>query len=150
MKGIKTLILILCISWGAYAQQMNEYTYSIQLGTNQSKGVEIRGEFQDWYSSFYWESIIIDKSSAINWGFEIGLYNEINNFTVFYGINLGILRKESNKPVYGANIELDYNITRSAYIGLKVNYSRYQDSPRYQDIQTKELLRPLFKIGYKF
>lgn len=137
------------ITWGSYSQKY-DYKYSIHLGSEYSKGLEIRGEFDNWYMAFYAESMILENKNVSIWGAELGLFNKINDVTILYGFNIGILRAEASKPLYGVNLGLDYNVNENFFIGLKLNYSGYLERSDNKEITTEKLFRPMIKIGLKF
>lgn len=148
MKKYIALIIMLLLSYIANAQYKT--TFSGFTDFNFSKGVEIRGEFENWYLGFQAENLYIDREQSLNWGFSLGCYEDLNRFTWFYGVRVGFVVLDSSKPSFGVETELDYNINDNVYIGVRGAYDLYLDSPNVQTPQSYELIRPFIKIGYKF
>lgn len=147
---MKKLLLVLVFTcFGASAQDL--ITFSFEYGTLESKGFEIRKELDGVYVGLFAENLTNDDEIMFNWGINTGFSTGLRSFKLFYGANAGLIKRTaygSNKQQYfniGANVELDYNITESFFVGLKGKLDTYEaDSTR------EFLIRPVFKIGYKF
>ena len=148
MKKYIALIIMLLLAYIANAQYKT--TFSGFTDFKFSKGVEIRGEFENWYISFQAENFIIEKQYAFNWGFSVGSFENIDRFDIYYGLRVGFLILDGSKPVYGIEIELDYNIKENVYIGLKCVYDLYLYADELDTPKSKSIIRPMLKIGYKF
>ena len=149
MKTIKTLILILGFCYGANAQYNTSFSAYSDL--NFSKGVEIRGEFEDWYIGFQAENYIQDKEYFFNWGFSVGVLKQYENFDMLGGGRVGFITvNNTKKPLFGIETEIDYKISDNFFIGVRGSYDMYFDSPNIETPTSKKVLRGFIKAGYKF
>lgn len=149
MRGIKTLAIIMLVTWGSYAQ--SDIKFSVYSSLDFSKGFEIRGDFEDWYMAFQLESFLKNKETFLNWGGSIGIIKEVNSFDYLGGIRAGfmIVDKQS-KPSFGLEAEVDYNINENVFIGLRCAYDACLHSPDVETPTSKKMLRGFIKIGLKF
>ena len=147
---MKYLLIITTVLFSYSINAQYKTTFSAYTDLNYSKGFEIRGEFKNWYLGFQAENLYVDKEYALNWGFSIGCYEDLNRFTWLYGIRVGFIVLDGSKPSFGVETELDYNINESVYIGVRGAYDMYLDSPNVETPQSYSLIRPFIKIGYKF
>lgn len=147
---MKYLLIIITFLFSYSINAQYKTTFSAYTDLNYSKGFEVRGEFENWYLGFQAENLYVDKEYALNWGFSIGCYEDLNRFTWLYGIRVGFVVLDSSNPSFGIETELDYNINESVYIGVRGAYDMYLDSPNVETPQSYSLTRPFIKIGYKF
>lgn len=154
MKTLKLIIILLFVNlYSANAQRSIDYNYTISFYSSLqfSKGIELRGEFNNWYMSFQSENFLKDQQYFFNWGSAVGLMKQTHNFNYFGGLRVGFMHVEDGKkPLFGLETEIDYNINESVYIGIRGTYDQYFDSPNIETPTSKEMLRAFVKIGYKF
>lgn len=153
-KSILTIIFC-AISWGTFAQYYgnggDKYAVSFYSSLNFSKGVEVRGEFGDWYLAFQAEKFIKEEKFFLNWGFALGLLKEAYQFQYSGGVRVGFLHIEgAKKPAFGLEAEIDYKINDAVFIGVRAAYDVYLDSPSVEQPNSESLARGFIKIGYKF
>lgn len=140
----KTILLFVLLCWGANAQDI--ITFSGEF-SHMSKGFELRKEFNSFYVAFYGEQVYKDQT-AFDYGLNTGLISDLGRFTAFYGVSVGITKEieyfstKTSSFTTGLQGEIDYNFNQSFYIGAKCRVD-------YQ-IKQEILIRPMFKIGYKF
>ncbi|QQV91485.1 hypothetical protein M1M25_gp051 [Tenacibaculum phage Gundel_1] len=150
MRGLKILLVIMCISWGANAQQTT-YDFSVSSSTNFSKGAELRGNFKTWYIAFQLEHFLKDKDFLLNWGAAIGIMKNYNDFTFTGGVRFGFIIKNGyTKPSKGLETEIDYNVTDTMFFGVRGAYDVYHDSPDINTPTSKDMIRAFVKVGFKF
>lgn len=159
---MKKLLLtaIMLLSLNSLFAQDTKYVASYFSSLENSMGFEFKGEFMErtysnlydgWYIAFQGEQYIKDKETYLNWGFAIGLLKELNNFQLSGGIRVAHLQyNKESKPQFGTELELNYNINESVFLGVRGAYDRYKDSPSIEEPTTVHLPRLFFKIGYKF
>lgn len=142
------LLLFAFICWGANAQDL--ITFSAEFGAPESKGFEIRKEFNGFYVGLYAENLKQDEVK-FNWGLNAGLSHDLRRFTLFYGANVGLIKntaytsEKTQNLALGLHTELDYNFNDSFFIGVKLKLDSFHGSEK-----TEILTRPMLKIGYKF
>lgn len=150
----KLILILLFISTSVNAQEI--ITFSMEFGTNESKGFEVRKEFDikrevnGFYVGFFGENIET-TDTMFNYGLNTGLYSKSESITLFYGVNIGGIKEtafnssKNTNLVLGLHSELAYNINESFFIALKGSFNGYNKLGK-----TNILIRPMFKIGYKF
>lgn len=133
---MKKLIVVLLFTVSVYSQDYNT-SLSFYSDNTFSKGIELRGEFENWYLSLQGEY----HKEKLNWGFSLGNFNNFNKFTWFYGLKTGFINKNPN---FGAETELDYNL-KNFFIGFRLSYDVIlpKEDSNYQKI------RPFLKVGFK-
>ena len=142
---MKKLILLLTL-YTSIANSQDLITFSAEYGTEKSIGFELRKEYEQFYVGLYAENLN-QNELLFNWGFNGGLKHELDSFTLFYGINAGLIKKtafnanKEQKLLLGIHTELDYNINECFFIGVKLKADTFNN---------QILTRPIFKIGYKF
>ena len=151
MKKIITTVLLLS-SLVTYSQDL--ITFSFEYGTKESKGFEIRKELNGVYVGLFAENIELDETMFL-WGLNAGFSNEFGyseSFKLFYGTNVGLSKRtglSSDKTqnfMIGGHVELDYNITKSIYIGAKARFDTFKEN----NSNRSYIFRPVLKVGYKF
>lgn len=146
----KILLIILFVSLGKVVQSQESIGYSFYTDMNFSRGVEIRPEFRDWYLSFQAEQFFLNEETFFNWGFSLGLKKRKNDFDFFGGVRVGFMNFDSRQtPAFGVELETDYYISESVIIGLRCALDSYADS-EIGTMNSEEVVRGFFKIGYKF
>ena len=162
MRGIKTIIIIMCISWGTYAQMYNQPYYgdmsylsvstftSVQL-KHESIGIQLKGDFESWYAAFNFERLRHDGDVLSQYGFSVGKLWDRKQRKYFLGARANIIKIEGeNKPSFGAETEVNQFITDKIFIGIGATADIYWNSPNIQTPTSKEIIRGFLKIGYKF
>lgn len=150
IKKMNKLIILSMIVFGSKMFSQNRMSYSFYSAMNFSRGVELRGEFEDWYISFQGENFIKKQKEFLNWGFAIGLIKYVGSFDVYGGIRVGFMKFEKrNSPSYGIEIETDYFVTEDVFIGLRYAHDSYANST-LTNFKYDSLDRVFIKIGYKF
>lgn len=149
MKKTNLLLITLFITVLSYSQEYRT-TFSTYTAFNFSKGFELRGEFGDWYLAFQAENFIKEREYYTNWGFSLGMMEQINRFDFIYGLRVGFIKTDQNKPSFGIETELDYNINKDVFVAVRLAYDTYFDSPNIENPTSYHMLRPFLKIGYKF
>ena len=120
---------------------------SIDLGT----GLEYRGNFDNWYMAFQFETFAKDDKQHLNWGGAIGFLKHFHNRTSIYGGGrIGFVKVENtSRPAYGLELEADLHVINSIYIGVRGTYDMYMDSTEFE-VGSKNFSRVFMKIGYTF
>lgn len=140
---------MISFTFSAYSQR-TQISYSFYTALDFSRGVEIRGEFEDWYLSFQLENFIENQVSFINWGGSIGMIKSTRDFDFIGGIRVGFMTFDGDqKPAYGIEIESDYKINDRVFIGLRFAHDSYANST-LTEYKHDSLDRVFLKIGYKF
>lgn len=148
---MKKTILLLTILLTTYTYSQDyRTTFSAYTALNFSKGFELRGEFEDWYLAFQAENFIKDRDYYTNWGFSLGMIEQINRFYFIYGLRFGFIKTDQNKPSFGIETELNYNINKDVFVAVRLAYDTYFDSPSIEYPTSYHMVRPFLKIGYKF
>lgn len=149
MKTIKTTIVLILISFSVSAQYY-DYAFSAEIDHQFNKNIEIRGEYENWYIGLYGENLRLEGEESFGYGFNLGMYNRYNDLFFFYGVKLGILDKGNNKPLYGINTEINYMTSDVFFIGLKAEYSMYNNGLYNENINTVSVPKIAIKFGIKF
>jgi len=162
MKGIKTILLIICISWGTYAQMYNRSYYgdmsylSISIFTSmqlkrQSIGLQLKGDFDTWYAAFNFERLKHDNDMLYSTGFSAGKLWGKEQRKYFLGARANIIKiNGENKPSFGLEAEINQFINKNIFIGLGITSEIYWNSPDIQTPVSKQITKGFIKIGYKF
>lgn len=75
---------------------------------------------------------------------------EYNRFDFFGGIRIGMMKlPDGTRPTYGLKAEVDYEIRKNVFIGLRGAYDVYMDSTE-EIIDSVKDTRLYVKLGYKF
>lgn len=149
MKQTNLLLILLFTTIFSYSQEYRT-TFSAYTALNFSKGFEVRGEFYNWYLAFQAENFIKEREYYTNWGFSLGMMEQINRFDFIYGLRVGFIKTGQNKPSFGIETELDYNINKDVFVAVRLAYDTYFDSPNIEYPTGYHMVRPFLKIGYKF
>ncbi len=159
MKGIKTILLIMCISWGTYAQMYNRSYYgdmdylSISINTSsqlkhQNIGIQLKGDFDTWYAAFNLERLKHDNNTLYQYGFSVGKLWKETQRKYFLGARANIIKIDVyNKPSFGLEAEANQYITHNLFIGLGLTSDIYWNSPNIQTPTSKQITRLNIKIG---
>ena len=148
---MKKLLLIILISISLESFAQYDISFSAYSSLEFSKGIELRGEFEDWYIAFQAENFIKDEDYFFNWGGSVGMLKRTYNFDYTGGIRVGFMVIDGeSKPLFGLESEIDYKINESVFIGVRATYDKYFDSPNVETPTSKQMLRGFVKIGYKF
>ena len=154
---MRKLIIILLLFSGIslYSQYYNTNDYSISFSgyssLDYSKGFEIRGEFTNWYVAFQGENFVKDKEFHFNWGGALGLMRSYKKLDFFGGVRVGFIHIEDGaKPSFGLELETDYRLSNTFFVGIRGAHDIYFNSPHVTTPNSESFTRLFVKFGLKF